>query len=298
MAEEIRETFIEKSETMKGLDPWTKNNVRLNAQNVGVFSFFAPQFSTKGAVEEFANQVNSAVPWKNKSLDYFLGISKFVAAGWMEPMRTLLPGERNTRRRYSVFDTSCHFSAQKNAVLIPEGLFNRSIPTSTKERMFHVPRVGPRLAACLFQAVFEENFYHPYERLWTIASNEAFKQIPSCLSKQYGIKRKSWMLGEIEANAGLAVAYQVFQDRLFTKRYLQKDYRLQGCDRLSSNQLFFVYFAMSYCEHSTHKKSDSMRNFFENRVNVPVMNSKEFADAFSCQPGSPMNPTTKCTVLM
>ena len=70
---------------------------------------------------------------------------------------------------------------------------------------------------------------------------------------------------------------------------------------LTSDQLFFVAFAQTWCENITPERarvlvttdSHSPARF---RVQGPVSNSPDFAQAFACAPGTPMNPKDKCEV--
>ncbi|XP_064485268.1 neprilysin-1-like [Ornithodoros turicata] len=63
---------------------------------------------------------------------------------------------------------------------------------------------------------------------------------------------------------------------------------------LTNDQLFYVTSCHKWC--ASH--SDAAGFFYSPkslRCNVPLMNSAEFGEAFQCPPGSPMNPSMKCT---
>ncbi|KAH7712060.1 endothelin-converting enzyme, partial [Aphelenchoides avenae] len=69
----------------------------------------------------------------------------------------------------------------------------------------------------------------------------------------------------------------------------------------SARQLFFMSYGQFWCSNSRPEAArvnlmtdDHSPTKF--RVNGVVMNSPEFAAAFNCPQGSPMNPQNKCIV--
>jgi predicted metalloendopeptidase len=72
-------------------------------------------------------------------------------------------------------------------------------------------------------------------------------------------------------------------------------------EELTNDQLFFVAFAQTWCSKTTPEEErkrvvidpHSPARF---RVEGPVSNSKDFAQAFGCEQGTPMNPADKCEV--
>ncbi|XP_077552666.1 neprilysin-1-like [Haemaphysalis longicornis] len=160
--------------------------------------------------------------------------------------------------------------------------------------MLHIPRVGPRLASCLIRATFAENFYIPYRIYWTTEASAALKAKAECYEKQYQTVKYPpvSIFTRIGDNGGLRVAYEDFQQLLFTKKYLGKNYQLSGTD-LSTDQIFFTYYALSYCASASQANPD-VKAFHEDRVNVPLMNMPEFADAYNCADGKKMKPAQRC----
>nr|XP_037274390.1 neprilysin-2-like [Rhipicephalus microplus] len=183
--------------------------------------------------------------------------------------------------------------------------------------MFHVPRAGPRLVGCFFRVIMENTgLYKPEGLWWTEATRAAFQDDMACLEEKHsqmilqdgGInlhdvnKRLNLQgLSDVEDNVAVRISVKVFNDRLFTNRYLNRDYRLPGVEHLSSQQLFFIYLARSHCEIFTiEKKLEDIRCSYKSkgkyRTNLPLSNNHEFADAFQCAHGTEMNPTTQCSV--
>ncbi len=69
----------------------------------------------------------------------------------------------------------------------------------------------------------------------------------------------------------------------------------------SPEQLFFLGFAQSWCRTYQPKALHQLlltdvHSPSRARVNGPLRNRPEFAAAFKCPSGSPMNPTRKCSI--
>jgi endothelin-converting enzyme/putative endopeptidase len=70
---------------------------------------------------------------------------------------------------------------------------------------------------------------------------------------------------------------------------------------LTPEQLFFVAFAQTWCEVVTPEQARVLGAIDPHapgryRVNGPIMSLPAFAETFSCAPGAPMNPVSRCEV--
>ncbi|CAH8507369.1 unnamed protein product [Schistosoma bovis] len=97
---------------------------------------------------------------------------------------------------------------------------------------------------------------------------------------------------------GLKASYYTYR-RLYEKysNSVNQNYNLS----LISDQLFFLSFAQSLCGHHSGTSllihSIVVPHVIERyRVFGALINSKEFAHAYGCPVGSPMNPDTKCDI--
>ncbi|KAH6933936.1 hypothetical protein HPB50_019128 [Hyalomma asiaticum] len=88
---------------------------------------------------------------------------------------------------------------------------------------------------------------------------------------------------------GTKVAYDAFAS--LPEKY--KRIKLVGMD-MSSEQLFFINHCVKWCAHLS--KALPPHAPFRSRCIVPLMNMPEFAKAFNCAPGTPMNPKEKCSL--
>ncbi|KAG8223416.1 hypothetical protein J437_LFUL003689 [Ladona fulva] len=116
----------------------------------------------------------------------------------------------------------------------------------------------------------------------------------------------------IADNGGLREAYRAFTQMMLPRRekdkskmqmsmdcYPKSGARLPGLQQYTEDQLFFLGFATTWCDvgRSAQAKA-SNDNHAPNKFRVlgSVSNMAEFAKAWSCPEGSPMNPKKKCVL--
>ncbi|RWS03870.1 hypothetical protein B4U79_14606, partial [Dinothrombium tinctorium] len=100
-------------------------------------------------------------------------------------------------------------------------------------------------------------------------------------------------------NGGLRLAFDAFKEYARTK-HPEKNFKLPfEMSEFSTEQLFFISVANLQCHNYDNKTISVLLKHDSHspnsvRVNVPMQNSENFAKAFNCKPGSPMNPENKC----
>ncbi|XP_011169896.1 membrane metallo-endopeptidase-like 1 [Solenopsis invicta] len=112
--------------------------------------------------------------------------------------------------------------------------------------------------------------------------------------KNYGSKTTS---DNIADTMGLQAIFKAYQK----KKSETPDAALPGMEDFTDNQLFFLSFANLWCEAI---KPESLINIAKDdehsiarlRVIGSVSNSDDFATAYNCSVGSPMNPPKKCNI--
>ncbi|XP_066597494.1 neprilysin-1-like [Prorops nasuta] len=110
-----------------------------------------------------------------------------------------------------------------------------------------------------------------------------------------------FILSEYIADSlALQVAFNAFKQ--FRKRNDEREYRLEGFTNFTSEQMFFMHYAYTFCSSRRSENYESTENpdchaTPEARVKGPIFNNEDFARVFNCKPGSPMNPVKKCTIL-
>ncbi|KAE8739548.1 hypothetical protein FOCC_FOCC014968 [Frankliniella occidentalis] len=142
---------------------------------------------------------------------------------------------------------------------------------------------------------------------WNNATVRAFRERAQCIVDQYNRYRlpdiTSFINGRmtqgenIADNGGLKQSFRAY--RKWVAKHGEEP-RLPGIN-LTHNQLFFLNYAQIWCgsmrpEDALSKVRSSVHPPGPIRVLGPLSNSNDFAEAFDCPLGSPMNPADKCSV--
>ncbi|ETN81252.1 peptidase family M13 [Necator americanus] len=154
--------------------------------------------------------------------------------------------------------------------------------------------------------MFEEEIDLPPERNdWL-----GYTKGATCLEKQYnnsvipgtefkvdGFRTLSENMADVEGVKQSFMAYKSYQKE---KGYIEEG-RLLTTEDITADQLFFLGWGIILCEKYGEEELENailVDNHAPSvlRVNNVVSNIEEFADAFRCSPGSPMNPENRCSV--
>ncbi|XP_043510224.1 endothelin-converting enzyme 2-like isoform X1 [Frieseomelitta varia] len=163
-----------------------------------------------------------------------------------------------------------------------------------------------------------DDFGHLYDKdgnqmEWLTAMAQAYDKRAKCFVDQYNgysiIKGENYTIenygnqtsGEnIADTMGLQTVFRAYKRR---ERVCKKeDPVLPGLERFSNDQLFFLSSANLWCESMPDKdilKSIAKYDVHSTarlRVIGSMSNSEDFAKAFKCPAGSPMNPENKCNI--
>ncbi|XP_041981184.1 endothelin-converting enzyme 2 [Aricia agestis] len=142
---------------------------------------------------------------------------------------------------------------------------------------------------------------------WSNATISSFVNMTQCFVDQYSayyvpevdehVNGKRTLGENIADNGGLREAYMALQEHLHKHG---PEPKLPGFETMTSEQLFFLSYGNLWCGVNTKAslKSDledehSPQQF---RARGSLQNSAEFARAWHCPPGSPMNPEKRCII--
>ncbi|PIO75922.1 peptidase family M13 [Teladorsagia circumcincta] len=140
---------------------------------------------------------------------------------------------------------------------------------------------------------------------WDNVTIAKFEKKAECIEKQYSdymldqiamkINGRSTKGENIADNGGLKQAYKAYKKYQQSHRHPP---RLPGVN-LTHDQLFFLNYAQIWCGTMNDKEAVRKLRTSEHspgpiRVKGPLSNSVDFATAFNCPAGSPMNPHHKC----
>lgn len=98
-----------------------------------------------------------------------------------------------------------------------------------------------------------------------------------------------------------ACVLSALQELLTVKWVWRSDFRFAQLPDLSSDQLFFLYYALDNCERSDDAyQARAFDTRFElppeERVNFPLLQMDAFKHAFGCRGRSPMATASQCSV--
>ncbi len=137
---------------------------------------------------------------------------------------------------------------------------------------------------------------------WSKSVGEEFDRRASCVEKQYGgyvavgdthLNGKLTLGENIADLGGLRIAYAAMKKDLAAKP--------QPAASFTPEQQFFLGFAQAWCTNQRPEYAELMAKNNPHspprfRVNGPVSNLPEFAEAFQCKPDSPMIRKERCEV--
>ncbi|XP_063976266.1 neprilysin-4-like isoform X1 [Diachasmimorpha longicaudata] len=140
-----------------------------------------------------------------------------------------------------------------------------------------------------------ETLRHYYEKVECIINQYSSYHLPE-LSNNFTINGINTQSENIADNGGIREAYRAYQ-RL-KSRGLKKQ-ALPGLSDYSQDQLFFLGFAQVWCGNYTNgalksKIIEGVHSPNHFRVIGTLSNNEQFAKAWNCPVGSPMNPPHKC----
>ncbi|CAN8015378.1 unnamed protein product [Ixodes persulcatus] len=187
----------------------------------------------------------------------------------------------------SAFDHDCSYDGK--VVFVPVLLFNFSVFNHGADQSLELPHAGVRLARCLLQLLLanvSQDAIAAGGRLWWPDMASSFLAVSQLCFQQYGLLHVG-SLQLLEYTAAIKPAMDLYQQ---DKRI---DIRFETLPAYSAVHLFFVYYALSFCQES---KSDNATTVASYLTNVPLWNNRLFQETFRCPVGSNMNPSNKCVL--
>lgn len=98
----------------------------------------------------------------------------------------------------------------------------------------------------------------------------------------------------------IKLALRAFDDHFNVRRIWRVDYRYQGLPDVSSDALFFIYYALDNCESADTVYAEHRGHWLpaHYRVNAALRHVDEFVRHFGCAPATDMTSgTSTCNVL-
>ncbi|CAN8022101.1 unnamed protein product [Ixodes persulcatus] len=213
------------------------------------------------------------------------------------------PWDRNDVWRGSVFDTGCFL--ESNNVYFPISLLNVTGRTTQFFLLFQIPRIGARLVGCLLRAALQ-GAANDDERAtrWSQPSRQNYRAREDCFRARHADWtagsddrsriRQHALLRDVTETAAIRPVLKLYKMYIMSRSRHRTDYRFQNAEGISTNQLFYVYYAASMCRAGGKSGMAMSGASAQMSVNWALMDDPEFESTFGCSQGTGMNPATRC----
>jgi putative endopeptidase len=206
------------------------------------------------------------------------------------------------------FTVDAFYDATKNTATIPAGILQGPYYGADRSYAANLGGIGAMIGHELTHAFDDQGARYDGDgnlaNWWQKEDETKFASRGSCVADQYStfealkgqFVNGRLTLGEDIADLGGAkFAFQAY-------RHLRKDAaKTYNADGFSEDQQFFIAHAQSWC--SKARPAETQRRLATDTHSPPkfriygaLRNMPEFAQAFSCAPGTPMRPANACSV--
>jgi len=250
---------------------------------------------------------------KSHVLPSYFCINKFhLKKNWelLERAPTVFDGD------IDVFTPQVQYIQDQNELLVPYSILKYPLFDEVWPQYLNYGGIGSILGSVITSGYDKKgarfNDMGFSRKWWTSNTTNLYQEQSECLLDEYITFAKrdsnvsvSQQTGKIVLEnladfEGANLAYQAY-DQYWKSRYL-KEQSLPGLHQFSSEQLFFIGFANTYCANYKPaylkyvlKQGDEVP--YTLRVVGGLQNLKSFATAFKCRQGTQMNPQKKCKLL-
>ncbi|KAG9295707.1 hypothetical protein G9A89_001724 [Geosiphon pyriformis] len=213
---------------------------------------------------------------------------------------------------------NAYYKQQANEIVIPAGILQSPFFDATQPEYINAASIGVIIGHELTHG-FDSNGrrFDETGRLnewWSNTTLTMFKEKSKCFLNQYNdftIQNTKGQplhvngeltLGEnLADNGGMRTAYDAWLSdyKSDSNQRSRKNYLLPGLEQYTPEQIFYISFANIWCSKIRPEDAVRMSRVDSHspdkwRVIGPLRNSPEFAKAFKCESGTPMNPVEKC----
>ncbi|XP_023018621.1 M13 family metallopeptidase neprilysin 1 [Leptinotarsa decemlineata] len=237
-----------------------------------------------------------------------LNILKFEATQNLEKLRKPVDKEKWSTEPAIV---NAFYNPNKNDIVFPAGIlqplfYSQHFPKSLNYGGIGVV-IGHEITHGFDDKGRQFDKYGNMMQWWNNVTIKAFRERTQCIIDQYSrykiqevglyVNGRMTQGENIADNGGLKQSFRAYR-KWVSQHGEEPD--LPGLN-LTHDQLFFLNYAQIWCgsmrpEDALTKVRSSVHSPGPIRVLGPLSNSKDFAEAYKCPIGSPMNPSDKCSV--
>ncbi|XP_049865226.1 neprilysin-4-like [Pectinophora gossypiella] len=306
MVEDVREAFAAAVHQLDWMDTTTRLKTLSKLKAIRNFVGFPAWLLTS---EQLDKHYKHAEVVEGNLFETYLKLTYAAVKKSFESLR-----EKPDRNRWVATATTVNafYSATLNSVTFPAGILQPPFYGNGIEAI-NYGSIGAIIGHEVTHGFDDQGRRYDEEgnlkQWWSAATLEHYHGKVQCIIDQYSKYHMPQLpnytvhgfntQGEnIADNGGLRAALNAYS--LFTQRHpTAKRDTLPGLPQYKPEQLFFLGFAQIWCGNSTigalkSKMVEGVHSPNKIRVIGTLSNSKEFADAWQCPRGTPMNPEHKC----
>lgn len=308
MIEDVRQAFAAAVEQLEWMDSSTRVRTLSKLRAIRNFVGFPTWLLTRDQLDKHYKHAEVV---EGNLFETYLKLTSAAVKKSFESLR-----EKPDRNRWVATATTVNafYSATLNSVTFPAGILQPPFYGNGIEAI-NYGSIGAIMGHEVTHGFDDQGRRYDEEgnlkQWWSAATLEHYHGRVQCIIDQYSKYHMPQLpnytvhgfntQGEnIADNGGLRAALNAYS--LFTRRNPGASrVTLPGLPQYKPEQLFFLGFAQIWCGNSTvgalkSKLVEGVHSPNKIRVIGTLSNSKEFADAWHCPRGSPMNPEHKCVL--
>ncbi|XP_050561526.1 neprilysin-4 [Spodoptera frugiperda] len=308
MVEDVREAFAAAVVSLDWMDSTTRLKTLDKLKAIRNFVGFPAWLLTH---EQLDKHYKHAEVVEGNLFETYLKLTFAAVKKSLESLR-----EKPDRNRWVATATTVNafYSATLNSVTFPAGILQPPFYGNGIEAI-NYGSIGAIMGHEVTHGFDDQGRRYDEEgnlkQWWSAATLEHYHSKVQCIIDQYSKYHMPQLpnytvhgfntQGEnIADNGGLRAALRAYS-LLGARAPLERRVSLPGLPDYKPHQLFFLGFAQIWCGNSTvgalkSKMVEGVHSPNKIRVIGTLSNSKEFAEAWSCPLGSPMNPEHKCVL--
>ncbi|KAH7966318.1 hypothetical protein HPB49_015284 [Dermacentor silvarum] len=273
LVKDISKEFLNSVASSSLFDKYTRAIIKRIVSDIN-FQVLAPAWLKDGIMSmKYFSPVSNATAFEN-----------YVELHERTFVETLALGSSG-RWTHSAFSTTCWYERNPSTIYVPALAFNITLPLN--DQPLHLCRAAVRVVNCIFDALLAETNSTSLERWLTKGTAAKLHNVVIC----YGLDKLHSPLRSLRDALTTEFAFRHFEKSVKNSPNSLHLRLVQG-KVLTSAQLFFVHLMLQRCE----KKGglDTLALGSAHDLNVVLSRDANFAAAFNCSQGSPMNPGKQC----
>ncbi|XP_063903442.1 neprilysin-2-like isoform X1 [Zophobas morio] len=307
LVDDIKETFIEVLKTVDWMDEVTRQHALEKARLMRAHIAYPDELFQDAKIEEYyknltVNPLKYLESMQNVSL-----FGQHVSFAKLDKPVTKQDWESHA----NAVVANAFYDQNENSIEFPASILQGVFFDKQRPHYMNYGAIGYIIGHEITHGFDDEGRQYDKDGnlvdWWQAKTKSAFDEKAQCIIDQYsnitvpginlnlnGINTQGENIAD---NGGVKQAYLAY------KKWVNKHQREQALPGLpyTPEQMFWISAGNTWCDVERIEElrisvMDRLHSPHYYRVNVPLMNSKYFAQDFNCPAGSPMNPVHKCPI--